>query len=151
VIEEFMKRIVTIISLLFCTSLLHLVGCGGGSGDSGTIIEGTLTQKGSVVHSAGGVNVKHSDGERIEEVKICVATECSITDGNGQWGVNIPNFQGGEMPITVDGHGILGSTMISLPATAKDVQVDLGRNKNIITVEKLTIDGEDHTGHDHSH
>jgi hypothetical protein len=147
-----MKKILALTLLLTLTTL---TACGGGgSGSSGTVIEGTLTQKGSVVHSektANIVNAKHSDGERIGDVKVCILNECSITDDNGQWGVNVNDFTGGDLPITLDGHGINASTKISLPASAKDVSVDLGRNANNITVEKLMIDGEDHTGHDHSH
>ncbi len=124
--------------------------CGGGGGSSdGTVIQGTLTQSG-IGHSA-AIAPKHSSGERIEEVKVCVLSECSITDGEGQWGVNVQNFAGGEVAVTVNGHGIDSQTTVSLPATARDVVIDLGRDGNVITVDKLLIDGEDHTGHDHEH
>ena len=140
-----MKKILALSLLLTLTTL---TACGGGgSGSSGTVIEGTLTQKGSVVHSektANIVNAKHSDGERIGDVKICILNECSITDDNGQWGVNINDFAGGDLTIILDGHGINASTQISLPATAKDVSVDLGRDANKITVEKLIVDGQDY-------
>lgn len=132
-----------------------LVGCGGGSDSSGTVIQGTLTQRGAVTHAASlasqGLILKHGDGQRIGEVKVCILGECSITDDNGQWGVNIEPFPGGDLTVTLEGHGISGSANVSLPATAKEVELDFGRTKNVISVEKLIIDGEDHTGHDHSH
>ena len=131
-----MKKILALTLLLTLTTL---TACGGGgSGSSGTVIEGTLTQKGSVVHSektANIVNAKHSDGERIGDVKVCILNECSITDDNGQWGVNVNDFTGGDLTITLDGHGINASTKISLPANARDISMDLGRNANNITVD----------------
>lgn len=126
------------------------VACNGGSGSSdGTIIQGTLTQTGAG-HGATS-SAKHAPGERIEEVKICILDQCSITDGAGQWGLNLENFVGGDVTVRVDGHGIASQTTVSLPASAREVYIDLGRDGNTITVDKLFIDGEDHSGHDHEH
>lgn len=142
-----MRSLLLALSIIVCS-----VGCNGGGGSSdGTIVQGVLTERG-VGHASSKVSSpKHSSGQRIEEVKICVRGECSITDGAGQWGVNLDNFTGGDVEILVDGHGIDSSTTVSLPPAAKEVEIDLAHNKNAISVEKLMIDGEDHTGHDHSH
>jgi hypothetical protein len=139
------KIVVTLVLGTICAA------CGGGGGESsdGTVIQGTLTQTGAG-HSA-TMSAKHAAGERIEDVKICVLSECSITDGEGQWGVNVDTIPGGEVAVTVTGHGIDSQTNVSLPTTARDVVIELGRDGNIITVNKLMIDGEDHTGHDHEH
>ncbi len=125
---------------------------GGGGGPDGTIIQGTLTQSG-YGHTDNGatMSAKHAPGERIEDVKICILDQCSITDGAGQWGLNLENFVGGEVAITIDGHGIDSQATVSLPASALDVYIDLGRDGNVITIDKLLIDGEDHSGHDHGH
>jgi hypothetical protein len=151
------------ILIIFAASFLGIVciACNGGGGGSsdGTVIQGTLTQRGAghspTIHSptihSQTMSSKHASGERIEDVTICVLGECSITDGEGQWGVNIENFPGGELAITINGHGIDSETSVSLPISARDVIVDLGRDGNVISVDKLFIDGEDHTGHDHSH
>lgn len=137
---------------LFFTAFCGACG-GGGSGSSadGTVLQGTLTERG-VGHAAQQTAaLKHSAGQRLEDVKVCVLSECSITDGEGQWGVNVENFPGGDVTIIVDGHGINAQTSVSLPATAKDIEIDIGHNSNVVTVEKLIIDGENHSGHDHSH
>lgn len=145
-----MKSFVQAVALVALTA--SCVACGGGGGSSdGTVIQGTLVERGGGHASAQAATLKHSAGEAIEEVRVCVLSTCSITDGQGQWGVNIDNFPGGDLTITVDGHGIDSQTEVSLPMTAKDVEVDLGHKSNTITVEKLMIDGEDHTGHDHDH
>ena len=142
-----MRSLLIAFSLIVCST-----GCNGGGGSSdGTIVQGVLTERGTGHASADEPSSKHSAGQQIEEVKVCVRSECSITDGAGQWGVNLDNFTGGEVEILVDGHGINSSTKVSLPPTAKEVELNLAHNKNTIAVEKLIIDGEDHTGHDHSH
>jgi hypothetical protein len=137
-----------IVSSLFLLAFCGACGGGGGSSSEGTVLQGTLIERGNGHASA---SVKHSAGQSLEDVKVCVMTECSITDGQGQWGVNIDNFTGGDITVTVDGHGIDAQTSISLPPTARDVELNLAHNANAITVEKLVIDGEDHSGHDHSH
>jgi len=142
-----MRSLVIAFSFIVCST-----GCNGGGGSSeGTIVQGVLTERGVGHASSDLPSPKHSAGQQIEEVKICVRGECSITDGAGQWGVNLENFTGGDVEILVDGHGIDSSTSVSLPPTAKEVEIDLAHSKNTIAVEKLIIDGEDHTGHDHSH
>ena len=73
---------------------------------------------------------------------MCILGECSITDGLGQWGLNIEDFPGGDIPVVVEGHGIDASVNVSLPASAREVEMDLGHDGNVITVESLLIDGE---------
>lgn len=137
--------------LITLTLSLIFSACGGsGSSSSGTVFEGTLTQTGAG-HKSGSVALKHAIGARIEDVKICILGECSITDGEGRWGVNIENFAGGDIVVTINGHGIATTTSTSIPSTAKDVVLELGRDGNVVTIEKLFIDGEDHSGHDHDH
>lgn len=139
-----MRTIVAILAIA-----LSMSSCGGGSGSDGTVIEGTLTQTGAG-HRSASIVFKHAVGARIEDVKICVLGQCSITDGEGQWGVNIENFPGGDFVISVDGHGISTTVQSSAPASTKNMVVALGRDGNVVTVEKLFIDGEDHSEHDHS-
>lgn len=138
---------------LFITLTLSLVlsACGGGgASSSGTVFEGTLTQAGAGQKTQ-PLALKHAVGARIENVKICILGECSITDGEGRWGVNIENFAGGDIVATIDGHGIATTASASIPSTAKDVVMELERDGNVVTIEKLFIDGEDHSAHDHDH
>lgn len=136
---------------IFLTVILPsiIAGCGGGSSSDGTVIQGTLTERGIGHKASLEISAKHSAGETLENVKVCVAATCSVTDGAGQWGVNIESFAGGDLGITVEGHGINAQTTVNLPTTAKDVIIDLGRNSSTLTIEKLIIDGEDHSEHDH--
>lgn len=142
-----MRPLLVIVSLLCCST-----GCGGGgSSSAGTIVQGELTERGTGHTSTQSYSLKHTSGQQLEDVKVCVRSECSITDGLGQWGVFLGNFTGGDVEITVDGHGINSGTSVSLPATAKEVEINLAHDQNVISVEKLVIDGEDHTDHDHTH
>lgn len=135
------------------SACVFLAACGGGSGSGsgGVVFQGTLTQ--TVGHKvAVESNVtKHAAGERIENVTICVLEQCSLTDGMGQWGVQVENFAGGPVTVTVNGHGIdtSATTSIPVPAASSEVTMDLGRDGNVVTITKLVIDGTDHTGHTH--
>ncbi|MFN5061644.1 MAG: hypothetical protein ACK5GN_02245 [Pseudomonadota bacterium] len=153
-----MNRIaISLLAGIICLTAFSACGGSGSNSSQGTVIQGTLIERGS--GHADGKNgpipydwtAKHSAGEAIEEVKVCLDTTCSLTDGMGQWGVNIDGFSGGKLAVTVEGHGINSQTNVDLPANAKDVVLNLAHSKNTISVEKLIIDGEDHTGHDHSH
>lgn len=124
--------------------------CGGGGSSDGTVFQGTVTERGAG-HSAAAVAPKHSAGERIGEVKVCVLGECSITDEQGQWGVNISNFTGGDIAVVLEGHGISASVSANIPASARDIEMDLDHSGSGVTIAKLLIDGEDHTDHDHQH
>lgn len=136
---------------VFLCLVFSLAACGGGSRSSdGTVVQGTLTERGTG-HSKVGIQAKHSSGERIGDVKVCVLDECSITDDLGQWGVNIENFPGGDITVVLDGHGISTSVSTNVPASAKDIEMDLDHAGNQVTIAKLMIDGEDHTGHSHDH
>ena len=128
---------------LFLVSLLALFSaCGGGGSYDGTVIQGTLIEQGNGHVSTQGISLKHSASEPLEDVKVCILGECSITDGLGQWGLNIEDFPGGDIPVVVEGHGIDASVNVSLPASAREVEMDLGHDGNVITVESLLIDGE---------
>jgi hypothetical protein len=124
--------------------------CGGGGSSDGTVFQGTVTEQGTG-HSAMAVGLKHSAGQRIDDVKVCVLGECSITDSEGQWGVNVSNFMGGDVAIVLDGHGISATVSTNIPASAKEVYMDLDREGAEVTISKLLIDGDDHTGHSHDH
>jgi hypothetical protein len=138
-----------VITSFFCLAVF-LSACGGGSDSDGVVFQGTVTERGSG-HSAATEAAKHSAGQRIGDVKVCVLGECSITDDQGQWGVNVTNFAGGDLSVVLDGHGISASVSTNIPASAKDVQMDLDHAGNTVTIAKLMIDGEDHTGHTHDH
>lgn len=128
---------------LFFVSLLALCSaCGGGGSSDGTVIQGVLTERGDGHVSAQGVSLKHSATEPLEDVKVCILGECSITDGLGQWGLNIEDFPGGDIPVVVEGHGIDASVNVSLPASAREVEMNIGHSDNVITVESVIIDGE---------
>jgi hypothetical protein len=125
--------------LLFLT-----FGCGGTSSDSEILIEGTLTEGGVISHhSKSDISMRHSSGERIEEVLICALGRCSLTDAQGQWGFVIDQeFQGGDILLTAEGHGITSQTTISVPASAREVVVDLEHREGALVVNHLTLDGE---------
>lgn len=127
-----------------------LMACGGGGSSDGTVFQGTVTEQGAG-HAAMTIVPKHSAGQAIGDVKVCVLGECSITDGEGQWGVNVSNFLGGDVAIVLDGHGISATVSTNIPASAREVQMDLDHKGNDVTIAKLVIDGEDHTGHPHDH
>ena len=142
-------RCVTFVALSLVTLC---VGCNGGSGSDGVIFQGTLTERGAGHSEAQSDYMKHSSGERIGEVKVCVLGACSITDDLGQWGVNVGDFTGGDVAVVLEGHGINGSVSANVPATAQEVEMDLDHSGNTISIAKLLIDGEDHTAHaDHDH
>ena len=134
-----------VLALLVC-------GCNGGGSDSGGVVfEGTLTERGEG-HAAEALLVaKHSAGQRIEGVKVCVVGECSVTDGMGQWGVHLSEFPGGDVSVSADGHGISASVVANVPATAGTVTLDLDHSGNSLTIAKMLIDGQDHTGHTSEH
>jgi len=141
-----MRFPVLLLSLVFSLS-----ACGGGSSSDGVVFQGTLTKRGES-HSAEEIaQAKHSSGQRIGEVKICILGECSITDDEGQWGVNVDKFTGGDVTVLVEGHGINSSVVTNIPDSPRDIMMDLEHSKNVISIAKLVIDGEDHTGHTHDH
>jgi len=137
-------------ALFLCVSLCS-IGCGGGSSADGVVFEGTVTERGQghLVSSVAGA--KHSAGQTIGGVKVCVLSECSVTDDNGQWGVNVGNFTGGEVAIVLDGHGVSGSVGVDVPASARDVEIDLGHKGSALIIEEFLIDGEDQLVHATAH
>ena len=127
---------------LFLT-LTALSACsGGGSSDSGMLIEGSLTEAGGASHSR-IVQPKHSAGQRIENVEICALGECSVTDGEGQWGfVAGEGFAGGAVLFTIEGHGIDTSTVVNIPAGANDIFLDLAHLPGgVVHAQHITVDG----------
>lgn len=147
-----MRRIGITMTLASVLAATALSACGGGGSSSdGVVFQGTLTERGEGHSSAVEASLKHSAGERIGEVKVCVQGECSITDDNGQWGVQVSEFSGGDVAVTLDGHGITASVTTNIPSTAREVEIDIDHAGNEVSIAKLLIDGEDHTGHDHDH
>jgi hypothetical protein len=137
--------------VLFASLLVSMCAACGGSGSSdGTVFQGTVTERGPG-HSEMAIAPKHSAGQPIDDVKVCVLGECSITDSQGQWGVNVSNFAGGDIAIVLDGHGISASVSTNIPGSAKDVEVELDHSGDEVTIARLLIDGDDHTGHSHDH
>jgi hypothetical protein len=150
-------RIIASPTLLAGIILICLVvnGCGGGGGSSDgsssskeTLFYGSLTERGSghataLEESIPNVSAKHTSGERLEGVRICIVDTCSVTDRSGLWGLNISDFKGGEVTITVNGHGINSQVQFTVDAGTEDVNVDLAHEANTITVESLVLDGVD--------
>jgi hypothetical protein len=139
---------------------LLIVGCGGGGGGDSLegapnpkeiIFYGTLTEKGSghstdLAESALNLSAKHSSGERLEGVRVCIYDTCSVTDINGRWGLNLSDLNTDLVTITVKGHGIDSQVQLEVDPGAEDVNVDLAHNSNSITVESLVVDGVSVTG-----
>ena len=106
-----MKKLFVIFSLALISA------CGGSSSGAGVLIEGILTEGGGAADHS--LSLKHAAGENIEEVKICALGKCSHTDGQGQWGFVVnPDFTGGEVLFSIDGHGINTSTVVNIPEGA---------------------------------
>jgi hypothetical protein len=110
---------------LFClVCSLFLVSCGGGSSDSGMLIEGTLTEAGGSEQTR-GLALRHEAGERIEGVQVCTLGVCSLTDDAGQWGFEVTKeFTGGELLFTFVGHGLNNSTVVSIPLATKQAFIE---------------------------
>lgn len=132
-----------------------LISCaGGGSSDSGILIEGNLEQGSDVVpHMAIS---RHAAGEKIGEVTICALGECSITDDAGQFGFLAPaDFKSGEVLFTINGHGIDTSTTIYIPQAQSDIYLHLMRSGNEVSVHHMLVDGQkaesEHQEHSDSH
>jgi hypothetical protein len=150
-------RIIAPPTLLAGITLICLVitGCGGGGGSSDggsrsreTIFYGALTERGSghamaLENSISKVSTKHVFGERLEGIRVCIVDTCSVTDISGRWGLNIKDFGGGVVTITVNGHGINSQVQFMVDVGTEDVNVDLAHKANTITVESLVIDGVD--------
>lgn len=119
-------------------------------------MHGTLTQLSSGAHSTSGhstsgLELRHSAGQNIDGVTICLLGECSVTDATGEWGVNVPEIPAGDILLTAKGHGIDSSLVINVPGGAADVTVVLGNSSEGISLTSLIVDGVDHTDHDHNH
>lgn len=130
--------------------LSSLFACGGSSGSSGKLIEGTLMQGSGTTHrsaldSVKHDSVKHSADTPIEEVEICALGKCSRTDGKGQWGffVENENFQN-DILFTINGHGINTSTALSLTniENINDLFIHFEHNHGTVIIHHLEINGE---------
>ncbi|MCO6432520.1 MAG: hypothetical protein J5J00_16825 [Deltaproteobacteria bacterium] len=134
----------------FLAALLLLqTACGGGSSGNGTLIEGTLTEAGGAAHRV----FRHSEGERIDGVRVCAIDQCSTTDDQGQWGFVLDGILPQEILLTIEGHGIDASAVIEIPNGASDVFLDLQHVEGgAVEVGHMTVDGAevgDHSGHHH--
>lgn len=154
-----MKLISAIVSTILLSAAL--TACGGGSSDSGMLIEGTLTEAGGAGHDR-VLTHAHSAGQRIENVQVCALGECSVSDAQGQWGfVAGSNFAGGEVAFSIEGHGISTTSVVDIPAGANEVFIDFQHveggavEAHHVTADGVTSHNEESTGHgdesDHTH
>lgn len=121
-------------------------GGGGGSDDSGVLLEGTLTEDGGAGHDK-AFNFRHSSGQRIGNVQICGLGECSTTDDEGQWGFVLPGeFTGGDVELSVIGHGISSSAVVNVPAGSTEMFLGLRHVEGGIIEVDTEEHGEDHHG-----
>lgn len=127
--------------LIFVFLLISACGGNGWDNGSGKIFEGLLTQGETVDHAK--IFFKHAQDEPIEEVKICALGRCSTTDGQGNFGFSAPdNFLGGAVLFTVDGHGILAETTITIPEAGSNVFIHLqSSEKTEVHLHHLLVDG----------
>lgn len=131
---------------------MALSACGGGGSSSdGSVVHGTLTQLSAGAHSTDSLQLRHSAGQNIDGVTICLLGACSVTDASGEWGVNIPEVPAGDILLTAEGHGIDSSVVFNVPGGAKDITIELGNTSEGLSVTTLVVDGVDHTDHDHNH
>ncbi|MES2462702.1 MAG: hypothetical protein V4671_19140 [Armatimonadota bacterium] len=148
---------------LLSTSLVFLQsGCGGGGsdGDGGSLdsellIEGTLTEAGGggADHSRAFV-FKHSEGNRLGNVQVCALGKCSTTDDKGQWSfaVDDKDFAGGNLQLSLTGHGIDTSTSVNVPKGSNQVFLQLHHVEGArIIANHVTIDGETSHSNDKEH
>jgi hypothetical protein len=155
--ESNSKPNINLIYFLFNLSLtVLLVSCGGSnSTEDGILLEGTLTQGAPLEDSFRILNLRHSAGEKIDEVEICALGECSTTDDEGQWGfVANPEFTGGEVEFIITGHNIATTTIINIPLNSKEIVLDLNHLNNKVTVATMYTNGNQINSpkedHDHS-
>lgn len=129
---------------LAISSLALLFSACGGSGsgdDSRVLLQGTLTENGGAEHSRTAF-LRHGAGARIGAVEICGLGECFTTDDDGQWLILLPEeFKGGEVLLTVNGHGIASSVVVSLPGGITEALVELshvegGLIEAVVSVEE---------------
>lgn len=130
-------------------------GCGGSSSDSGMLIQGTLVQGSkAVIHSLQNilVNNRHEAGEAIENVQVCALGECSTTDLDGGWGfVANEQFKGGELLLSINGHGISSSLVVDIPAGAENVEISLEHHEDgSVHAHSVIADGVEHQEEEHS-
>jgi hypothetical protein len=153
-------KIIQISTLSVCKLLIlaSLISCGGGgSSDSGMLIQGTLIEAGGAGHDR-ALTHAHSSGQFIENVQICALGECSTTDAQGKWGfVAADNFEGGDVEFSFDGHGIATTSVVNIPVGASDVIIDFQHveggavQAKHVTVDGETVHHEDHEDEEHSH
>ena len=140
------------LSLLLALSACLISSCGGGSSDSGILLEGLLTQGEEVVHSA-SATLRHAANENIEDVEICALGECATTDSAGEWGFVAPeSFIGGSIQFTIKGHGIDSTSEVTVPEGAQAVYVHFENSADgHVIVHHKTVDGVEveADGHDH--
>lgn len=131
--KTFLSHCIVLAFLAFTLS-----SCGGGSSSSGILIEGTL------IEARGTTHAKHTAGAPIEEVEICALLKCSLTDDEGQWGLLVDSDVA-EVLLTVNGHGIATTTVLTIPVGAHDVFVELKRvDGDAVVADRVTVTAAHH-------
>ncbi len=132
--------------------LLSTAACSGSSSDSGTLIQGTLTEAGGADHAARFL--RHETGEHIDGVEICALGECSTTDAEGQWGFVVNTKNVDKALFTVKGHGINTTAVIEITPEADTITIALDHVAGgHIEPSSIKVDGvetHDHSDHDHA-
>lgn len=143
---------ISFISALLVFASLSACGGGGGSSDSGMLIEGTLTEAGGAGHDRKLIYA-HTSGQRIENVEVCALGKCSTSDAQGQWGFVAPDsFNGGDVEFSIDGHGITTTSVVNIPAGASDVFIDFQHVEGgAVEAHHITVDGETSHQEDEEH
>jgi hypothetical protein len=138
-----MLKKILVLTIAFIGLIAGTAGCGGGgSSNSGLVLEGQLTQGATEDHSK-SFSYRHAENEPISEVTVCLLNQCSITDEEGQFGMALPEgFKSGDVLVTAEGHGITAQTMVALPAAENELFLHLQHESGQIKVHHLLVDGE---------
>lgn len=140
-----------IFNIILLGGFVFISACGGSSSsDSGTLIEGTLTEAGGAAHTS-VLLTKHSEGELIAGVTVCALGECSVTDEQGHWGFVLnEKYAGGEVLFDINGHGIESKSIVEITAGAEEVFIDFQHvETGAVEASHVTIDGV--TQHNEEH
>jgi hypothetical protein len=117
------------------------------------VLSGLLTQGKAADHRS--LQLRHGENEGIEEVTVCALEQCSVTDGQGQFGFQLDeSFAGGDVLFTLRGHGIDDSLVVKLPAGADEVEVHFENDSNNkVKLHHMTVlddDSSEDDSHEHS-
>jgi hypothetical protein len=154
-LKSLIKKSVCI--LLACLT----IGCGSGSSGSNILIEGTLTEGAGIIHSSmhqlrnESCWLKHSAGQRIEEVEICALGKCSTTNLEGEWGFFVSEIAVSPVEFSIKGHGIDTFVAVELEQANRHVFIHFEHVEGAVSVHHMFIDNDhhkdDHHEHDHDH